>query len=178
MEENEAKRILNIGCGNDMYGTDRIDLFKTPATTAVVNLDKEDLPYENETFDEILASGVLEHLKNIGHFEEEIFRVLKKGGVINLLTDSATYIFWHVLKRWEHNEYLNHYYQTDEFKHTKNKDAHRHLFVKSHLKHLFSRFEKVDIKYVAHGRNFFILFIANNLPFNWGKRQVVVKAIK
>ena len=39
-----AKRILNLGCGNDMHGTDRVDLFKTPATTAVVNLDKEKLP--------------------------------------------------------------------------------------------------------------------------------------
>lgn len=167
-----------MGCGSDMYGTDRVDLFKTPATTAVVNIDKENLPYKNETFDEILASGVLEHVKNMGHFEEEVFRVLKDGGKIHLLTDSATYIFWHVLKRWEHNSYLDHYYQIDDFKHDKGEDAHRHLFVESHLRHLFKRFRHIEVKYVGHGRNFFVRFIANVLPFNFGKRQIVMWAIK
>ncbi len=173
-----VKRILNLGCGNDMYGTDRVDLFKTPITTAVVNIDKEKLPYKDSTFDEILASGILEHIKNLGHFEEEVFRVLKKGGKLRLLTDSATYIFWYTHKKWEHNNYLDHYYKIDGFKHSKGEDAHRHLFVESHLRNLFKRFSKINIKYVAHGRNWLIKFIANILPFNFGKRQIVVLAIK
>ena len=173
-----TKRILNLGCGSDMYGTDRVDLFKTPATTKVVNLDKEKLPYKDSTFDEILASGVLEHIKNIDTFEEEVFRVLKKSGKLLLFTDSATYIFWHIRKKWEHNSYLDHYYKIDGFKHSKGEDAHRHLFVESHLRNLFKRFQKVDIKYVAHGRNWIVKGIANILPFNFGKRQIVMNAIK
>ena len=64
------KRILNIGCGNSRYGTDRIDLYKTPTTTKVVDIEKK-LPYPNNYFDEIYCKSVIEHIKNLGIFIDE-----------------------------------------------------------------------------------------------------------
>ena len=45
----EEYRTLNIGCGKDNWGTDRIDLYKTPITTKVINVDISKLPYKNNT---------------------------------------------------------------------------------------------------------------------------------
>ena len=81
-------------------------------------------------------------------------------------------------KKWEHNNYLTHYYKIDNFKHDKGEDSHLHLFVESHLRNLFRRFDKIEIKYIAHGRNALMRVIANSLPFNFGKRQIVLTAIK
>jgi len=40
------------------------------------------LPFESDSFDIILASSVIEHIKNPDNFFQEAFRVLRKNGVL------------------------------------------------------------------------------------------------
>lgn len=46
------------------------------------------LPFRNNTFDKILCSDVLEHLHKREFALKEIYRVLKKGGLLLLVTDN------------------------------------------------------------------------------------------
>lgn len=168
MENN--RRILNIGCGEDMYGTDRLDMSKTNATTKVWNLEKG-LPYEENTFDEIRAYYVLEHMKNIGIFIEECYRVLKKGGVLDLQTDNAGYIIFHI--KTEHNKMME---RREYVKHPE--DHHYHLFVPSHLKYLLKNFSNVSLSYPKikrkNWKNIFLSF----LPLHMGDEGIRAVAIK
>jgi len=110
------KRILNLGCGKDTYGTDRIDMFKTPATTKVCDFNKK-LPYKDETFDEVYCKSVIEHVKNLDLFEREIYRVLKLGGHLYIRTDFAGYLPMFMFKSHEHNKILEPQYNADAFQH-------------------------------------------------------------
>jgi len=83
-----TKRILNLGCGDDTYGTDRIDVKETLTTTYVHDLEKG-IPFPDETFDEVYEKNLLEHLRNVGFHFEEIHRVLKPNGKLVLITDNA-----------------------------------------------------------------------------------------
>src|SRR3989338_7074845 len=125
------KKILNLGCGNDTYGTHRIDAFKTQSTTEVGDLNKK-LPYPDGHFDEIYCKSVLEHIKNLGTFSDECYRVLKKGGKIWLRTDHAGFMLLHLLKRNEHNKAYEKLFSKDPFGHKQKEgdaeDHHHALF--------------------------------------------------
>lgn len=170
-------RVLNIGCGNDFYGTDRIDLYKTPATTKVCNVEKG-LPYPNNTFDFIKAEQVLEHLKNIGTFIDECYRVLKPNGKIWLKTDNAGFILFHISKRFEHNRILERWYENNSFKHRQGTDRHYCLFTKTHLEGLFSKFSNVKTTYAYMKPSYLKNLLLRKLPFDLGASQIEVYAIK
>lgn len=36
----KRKRILNVGCGGDTYGTDRVDIYPSKTTTTVCDIEK------------------------------------------------------------------------------------------------------------------------------------------
>src|SRR3990167_3275278 len=169
--------ILNLGCGNDFFGTHRIDLFETPATTQVVDIANSKLPFSDEYFDEVRMYGVLEHLKNVGFLIDEVHRVLKVGGIIDLKTDHAGWLWWYTKKR-EHNNYLQHYYTQDEFKHEKGTDGHHYLFVESHLRLHFYKFSSINIIYGDHAKNKIIRFMLKLLPNHWGAREIKLKVVK
>ena len=86
-------RILNLGCGDDLYGTDRIDIVPTKATTLVHDLELG-IPFPNETFDEVFSKNNLEHVRNVGLYLQEIKRVLKPQGMLILITDNALSLHW------------------------------------------------------------------------------------
>ncbi len=173
------KRILNVGCGNSSYGTDRIDLYPTAATTKVVNVDKEGLPYKPNTFDEVYARNILEHLKNVGFFVDECYRVLKKGGKIYIRTDHAGYILNYLLKRNEHNQGLAvQYKKGGSFGHGQEEDWHYYLFVESHLRGFFKKFQDIKIKYVIGSNNRIKKAILSLLPKNIGACHLDLTARK
>jgi SAM-dependent methyltransferase len=73
---------LNIGCGHDLLDG-YVNLDRSDAVGADVVFDLEackkrkKLPFEDNTFDEIFASHILEHVKNILPLMEELYRVAK-----------------------------------------------------------------------------------------------------
>lgn len=50
-------------------------------------------PYEDSTFDLVHTNQVIEHVPNVDHFLQEIFRVLRPGGSLVLSTENGS--SWH-----------------------------------------------------------------------------------
>ena len=76
------RKILNVGCGNETYGTDFIDLYPSRSEVKKVFIGKERFPYKNDFFDEVYSNCVLEHLVDIGHFLKKI--ETKLGSITSL----------------------------------------------------------------------------------------------
>jgi len=76
---------LNIGCGND-YKKDYINLDYNSIYKLDVNhnLNKFPYPFEDEYFDEIYASHILEHIDDLFKTMDELLRILKKDGIIHI----------------------------------------------------------------------------------------------
>ena len=85
----ETKSILNIGGGQKRYlknsGFIVTEIDKEGDNDFSLNLDVIDkLPFENNSFDTVLALDVLEHLEKFYFIFEEILRVSKKNVIISL----------------------------------------------------------------------------------------------
>jgi predicted SAM-dependent methyltransferase len=176
LEKNDKVCVLNIGCGYSFEGTDRIDLVKTPATTKVCNIE-DGLPYKENTFDKIICHHVFEHIRNLKSFLEECYRVLKIGGKIDLRTDNAGFLIFHIKN--DHNTYVDNWEKTlRPNEHVE--DHHYHLFVPSHLNYLFklAGFKGIKIRYAQMYENVFKRIFLNLLPFNMGKVELRVEAYK
>ena len=131
-------RVLNLGCGLDKYGTDRIDFTQTPGTTLVWDLEKG-IPFDDGTFDKVYSKSLLEHLSNVGFHLKECYRVLNVAGSIEVITDNAScwryYIFGTHTGRYE-------------VKHPG--DRHYCIFTKKHLLNHFENagFRNIHVEYV------------------------------
>ena len=94
--EKESK-LLDIGCGRgeflkgfmncgvEGYGVDQSDSSKQlcpDADLRIASLDKDPLPFKNNYFDVIFSKSVIEHFHSPEILVEEIYRVLKPGGLV------------------------------------------------------------------------------------------------
>lgn len=116
------KRVANLGCGEDTYGTDRVDIKPTSATTLVWDLERGIL-FPDETFDEVYSKNLLEHLRNVGFFLEECHRALKPNGKLVLVTDNASRLLHHFgthTGRYERLHEGDHHYNLFTMQHLKN----------------------------------------------------------
>ncbi len=105
MKKHNPSTILDLGCGDGsfavklaenfdntkIYGIDvsqeAINYAKDKGIIAsVVNIDYEKLPFKGEFFDFVFAGEIIEHLVNVDHFLEEIFRILSPEGKLLLTT--------------------------------------------------------------------------------------------
>jgi len=76
-------RQLNAGCGRDVReGFVNVDIHPAPG---VVLADVERLPFKDGVFDEVLASKVLEHVLRFDQAWRELHRVLRVGGILEVL---------------------------------------------------------------------------------------------
>ena len=81
-------RVLHLGCGEDTFGDVRVDSRLTSATTNVWDLELG-IPFAENSFDLVFSKNLLEHLRNVGFHLDECYRVLKKGGKVDVTTDHA-----------------------------------------------------------------------------------------
>ena len=80
---------LDLGCGNRKHeGYIGIDFEYKEGVDIVRDLEKG-LPFDDESIDEIFASHILEHLKELNFVMEECFRVLKKNGIMRIIVPHA-----------------------------------------------------------------------------------------
>jgi SAM-dependent methyltransferase len=132
------KKILNIGSGSDTFGTKFIDLYPMRKEVVKCNVDCEKYPFKDNTFDVVYSRCNFEHLSNPKHFLTESYRILKKGGILILITDNANY-FGFTLSNGHHKGYDG--YGT--------KDMHFALYTPGHLEtHLQNLFKIKDSGYV------------------------------
>ncbi len=170
---------LNLGCGeNPMEGFVNVDFFKTDATV-LCNLNKPNWDFKNKSVDFINSDFVLEHIRNLDIFVDECYRILKNGGKIKTKCDYAGYFLLYVSKNHEHNKML---YRNYDFVEKGDErifsDSHCHLFVESHLRHIFSKFGNIKITYPSPNRSKFRNFMLNLLPYHLGKQHIQIEAEK
>ena len=76
---------LNLGAGNDIRpGYVNHDITRLNGIDKVHNLNRYPWPWKANTFEEIIANDVLEHLDDFMPAMEEIFRILKPGGIARI----------------------------------------------------------------------------------------------
>jgi len=72
---------LNLGSGNEVLSERVINVDLFPYRNVDIVADIQDLPIVNETIDTVVCFAVLEHIENPYRAVNEIYRVLKKGGL-------------------------------------------------------------------------------------------------
>lgn len=76
---------LNLGCGRDIRkGWVNIDQHEAPGVNMVLDISKP-LPFPDGSVEEVYASHVLEHILHWEQVVKEIHRVLKPGGMCELI---------------------------------------------------------------------------------------------
>jgi SAM-dependent methyltransferase len=102
-------RVLDMGCGplellrrldstsmNKLYGVDIVEYSiwrkHSNIKTAVVDIDKDGLPFRPSSFDVVIMSATLEHLFDPFNAIEEVSRVLAEGGLFVVLVPNIAYI--------------------------------------------------------------------------------------
>jgi len=116
---NRESRLLDVGCGNGImkfffdddegqwHGiegwNERADCCRRLGYD-VVGLDLEGavFPYQDESFDLVFASHVIEHLANPPGAILECARVLKPGGLLLVATPTKPPLLAELLNRWHH----------------------------------------------------------------------------
>jgi len=80
-------RTLNIGCGKDSWGTDKLDNqnYQKGITHYDFNSGKR-LPFKDGTFDEVRMHGVMEFMVYPQFMLEECNRVMKKSATLSIVT--------------------------------------------------------------------------------------------
>jgi len=102
-----AYAIANTHPGVVVFGLDLCENFlriarRKAETKEVDNLlflggDAESLPFSDETFDRILCAGVLLLLQDRGSAVSEMYRVLKKGGLLLVVEPRKLFLPWREL---------------------------------------------------------------------------------
>jgi SAM-dependent methyltransferase len=94
----DARRILDVGCGAGALGRFRphdgfeiVGVDRNAEAVAAagqyeeaseLDLERHDLPFEDASFDAVVAKDILEHLADPLRVTRECFRVLRPGGVL------------------------------------------------------------------------------------------------
>lgn len=112
---------LNLGCGLDIRkGFINVDFVKRNGVNIIHNLEEFPYPFKNNSIDYILMDNVLEHLENTIKVMEEIHRILKPNGIIEIIVPhySGCMAFSHLTHKrffgsgsfdiFEHNSWERH----------------------------------------------------------------------
>jgi SAM-dependent methyltransferase len=101
-------RILDVGCGPTKYpGSIGLDMNPSTAADVLCHLDHGGLPFRDNSFDQLRAEHIIEHVADIIATMEEFHRVTKPGGTIFIATPHYTDFssFRDPTHRWHLNTY-------------------------------------------------------------------------
>ena len=106
--QNPKWKVLDIGCGytahtNATVICDVQDLSNTYKDKKFIKLNDDVLPFQKKEFDFVIASHVIEHVKNVNLFIKELERVSSKGYIElptiledNLVFENKKDHLWHM----------------------------------------------------------------------------------
>jgi len=84
----EKPMILNLGCGLDhIPGGVNVDIDKRFKPDLVLDLEQP-LPFEDSSFDLVIAYHIFEHIHNFKQLMSELWRILKPGGLLKVKVPS------------------------------------------------------------------------------------------
>jgi len=88
-------KVLDVGCGANKY-PGAVGLDNNPRTAADVIHDLGDLPYpfDDDAFDMVVSSHVIEHVPDVMSFMTELYRITRPGGRIQIKTPHWTNPDW------------------------------------------------------------------------------------
>lgn len=92
---NAELKVLDVGCGKNKF-EGAVGLDNNPRTDADVIHDLGDVPYpfEDSEFDLVVTRHVIEHVPDAVAFVEELHRITRPGGRIEILTPHYTNPDW------------------------------------------------------------------------------------
>jgi SAM-dependent methyltransferase len=132
------KKILNVGCGSDNFGTDYIDFYCVRKDVIKVDVNTDKFPYSDNIFDFVYSRCNFEHLSNPSNFINESYRTLKTGGYLLLVTDNANYLGY-IFSDGHHFSYKGYGVE----------DLHYGLYTPEHLvTHFRKKFEIIESGYL------------------------------
>lgn len=101
------RKILEVGAGagwqsrilsDNGYEVSAIDIvdtnYKDEQIFNVIDYDGYIIPFDDNSFDIVFSSNVLEHIPHVIKFQKEIKRVLKDDGICIHLLPSSNWVFW------------------------------------------------------------------------------------
>ena len=84
-------RILDVGCGINKYpGSIGIDINPATAADVLCDLDRFPYPFAGQSFDQLRAIHVIEHLTDVIRAMEEFHRLVRPGGRVRIETPHYT----------------------------------------------------------------------------------------
>ena len=107
LKENPNWNVLDIGCGYTAHERANVicdiqDLSDFYKDKKFIKLEKNTLPFKNKEFDFVIASHVIEHVKNVEAFISELERISNKGYIElptilndNLVFENKNDHIWH-----------------------------------------------------------------------------------
>jgi 2-polyprenyl-3-methyl-5-hydroxy-6-metoxy-1,4-benzoquinol methylase len=172
-----AKSVLDVGCGRAWVAASlcpkgvavcSMDISPTNVEKALktypfenhsgVVADAFNLPFENEQFDCVIASEVIEHVPNPEAFVDSLFRAVKKGGALIISTPYKEKLRYELCIHCHHLTPVNaHLHSFDEYRLSK-------LYHKSDLER--ASWEIFNNKLLTFLRTYVVL---RSLPFGLWK---------
>ena len=108
ISQNPNWNVLDIGCGYTAHEKASVicdiqDLSNYYKNKKFVKLENKTLPFKNKEFDFVIASHVIEHVKDVEYFLSELQRVSSKGYIEvptiledNLVFENKNDHLWHI----------------------------------------------------------------------------------
>jgi ubiquinone/menaquinone biosynthesis C-methylase UbiE len=158
MDTEVKKNKLNLGCGKDIKkGFINLDSKKIKGVDIVADLERK-LPFEDNYFDLVYASHVLEHISDLDFLLREIHRILKSDGRMVIFVPHFS--FFGSYTDPTHKRFFGYYtmdYFTSESKWSYYSDFHFKILKKRILFYIVK-----NDKYHISNRLFTIIF--NSMP--------------
>ena len=84
----------NLGCGKKyIKGYINVDVTRSVKADLYFNLNKFPYPIKKKSADEVLMDNVLEHLDDVVLVMEEIYRILKPGGIVKIYLPYVCHVY-------------------------------------------------------------------------------------
>ena len=94
-----------ISCGVKGYGVDRssaAERYCPEAGLSIADLENDKFPYDDNFFDVVYSKSVIEHFHYPERFVQEIYRVLKPGGLVITLCPAWEYNYLTYFEDYTH----------------------------------------------------------------------------